>query len=165
MTFDVTKTDALRVLRETFRLRPYDTVYTVMRGSTASTKHISIVVSDAAYIVGSKPRVRVIDFYVAKLLGLKVHPNGGIVSHVQGMDAGHSIVYDMGRVMFSKGFAQRIYKADSLGNPVGKCRVVETRAYAERLACSTQYVVLDARNGVATGWEEDGGYAFDHEWL
>ena len=36
---------------------------------------------------------------------------------------------------------------------------------SQSLASNPQYVVLDARNGVATGWEEDGGYAFDHEWL
>lgn len=80
-------------------LKPGDTIYTILRHCSKSgmTRHIDMyVVKDGenVYLSG----------YAATVMRDRIAKNGGIVVSGCGMDMGFSLVYNLGRYMYPKGF-------------------------------------------------------------
>ncbi len=126
------QTEAIAELRKI--LKPGSDVYTNVEhvSSSGMTRHISLHVPyrDKGSAGRTKLRIRNITWLAARAMGERVNrDNGGIVVGGCGMDMCFGTVYNLGRVLFPKG-----YKL-----PKG--------AYG--------------RNGDASGFDPDGGYALN----
>lgn len=141
---------AIAQLRES--LAPGDTVYTVLRNVSRSgmSRRIDLYKMTAdgpLYLTG----------YAANALGER-SPDGGLKVDGCGMDMGFHLVYSLSRVLFPEGFGV----VGSLPDDAHKYRAITeggARAYV------AQGVKFHGRNGDASGWDNDGGYALSHRWL
>ena len=92
------KKEAIAKLKK--QLKPGDMVYTILRHVSRSgmSREISLVLK-------KKDCIFDISFYVAKALDNPInHDSGGVKIGGCGMDMGFALVYDLGRVMYPKGF-------------------------------------------------------------
>lgn len=90
--------EAIKALRKT--LKAGDTVYTVLRhvSSSGMSRRIDLYTMKKNKPVG-------LTYYTAKALGYTRHPEkDGLTVGGCGMDMGFSVVYNLGRVLFPKGF-------------------------------------------------------------
>lgn len=80
-------------------LNPKDTIYTILRHCSKSgmTRHISLMV-----VVDGD--LRDISYRAAKVMRDRIAKDGGIVITGCGMDMGFSLVYNLGRYLYPKGF-------------------------------------------------------------
>lgn len=134
-------------------LKAGQAVYTVLRSESSSgmSRTLSLCVPGDGF-------VRCIDSMAAAACGMRESGNGrGLVIGGSGMDMGFHAVYSLGRAVFPEGFG-------TLGkHPNGRTYRPSTPARA-RAAVKRGYV-FRGRNCDATGWDNDGGYAFSHSWL
>lgn len=133
-------------------LSPGDTVYTVLRHRSKSGMSRRI---DLFVIEDGEPTC--ITYAVAKACDYRVHQDGGLVVHGCGMDMGFAVVYELGCVLFPEGFG--VEGKDSLGRkckPKSKMGAMEAR---------NKGFEFRGRNGDASGWDDDGGYALKQRWL
>lgn len=135
-------------------IKPGDAVYTILRSVSASgmSRDISVVIVQNGYI-------RNLDNLVGDACGISSAKGPGLRMGGCGTDMGFSLVYSLGRALFPQGFG-------TLGeNPNTKQKPVR----AANKAAATRYVkagfVFRGRNGDASGWDNDGGYALGHNWL
>lgn len=134
-------------------LPPGSTVYTVLRHRSASGMSRSIschAVADGR-IVG-------LDWYVARATGRAIdQKNGGVKVGGCGMDVGFHLVYTISRALYPDGFGTEGKRTN------GRTVRPASAKHAARLvkAGATFY----GRNGDASGWDKDGGYALKQTWL
>lgn len=85
------------------RIKPGDTVYTVLRHRSASgmRRHISLFIIGKRK--GEKPHILDIDYSAAIVMGDKVAKDGGIIADGCGQDMGFALVYNLGRALWPKG--------------------------------------------------------------
>lgn len=95
-----------------------------------------------------------IDWAASRAMDDRQHADGGIIVHGCGMDMCFHLVYCLGRVLYPEGFGILGKRAN--GRPVRPM----SAAHAARLVKSG--AVLRGRNGDASGWDSDGGYALKH---
>lgn len=134
-------------------LKPGDTVYCILRHVSRSgmSREIGLVIPRGDGVMLHP------NYAAATLLGYRVGKRDGIIVRGCGMDMGFHIVYTLGRVLFPDGFG--IEGTAPNGDKVRPA----TREYAAR-AVAAGYV-FRGRNGDASGWDCDGGYALRHAWL
>lgn len=133
-------------------IRPGDTVYTVLRRVSASgmSRDISVCVVQNGYI-------RNLDALVSDACGIKRADGPGLRKGGCGMDMGFALVYSLGRALFPQGFG-------TVGQNASGREYRAPNPKAARAAARRGYV-FQGRNGDASGWDTDGGYALGHNWL
>jgi len=145
--------DALRVLRDVYQLKAGATIYTTLKyvSPNGMRRRVSVFIAHDSKIV-------CIDYYVANLLCRSVATDGGIVCTGAGLDVGFELVYRMGRHMFVGGFGVPMRRPPSS---------VETcpSSAEEAAAWASQGFRGRGRNGDQSGWDNDGGYAFNQQWI
>lgn len=138
-------------------IKPGDTVYTLLHhvSSSGMSRRISLfIIQDNQPFEISPWAARAMDYR-------RNDRDGGLVVGGCGMDMGFHLVYHLGRVLFPGGF----------GMPVAhdpECSASgyrpETAEYAAKLKARNATFKHD-RNGDASGWDNDGGYALNHRWM
>ena len=139
--------EALAKLREL--LKPGDTVSTILRHKSRSgmSRSISLVLMDGG--------PQELDYWVSRVLGNSIDQrHGGIRIGGCGMDMGFALVYDLSRRLFPDGFGVR---------SEGGIRP-RSKEHAAQLVAEGK-TAFRGRNGDASGWDDDGGYALRHRWL
>lgn len=95
---------------------------------------------------------RIVDatYIAGQILGCTFdHTNGGIKVGGEGMDMRFSLVYDLSATLYPDGF----------GLPMTGTTTPTTKAQAARLLAKGY--TSRGRNGDASGWDNDGGYALN----
>lgn len=152
-------------------LKPGDTVKTILRNVSRSgmARRISCIIARDNEIID-------ITWDVARISGESTKQGGqyvqdaGLLAKGCGMDMGFSVVYNLGRELFPDGFGATVGIA-----PVGKrmstdvgrgitasLRPIDKERIAELVARGWKF---NGRNGDASGWDTDGGYALNQRWL
>lgn len=173
---DLARLDALEALRAL--VAPGDTVFCIQRHVSRSgmMRHISFKVAPK---VAGKPSANTdggladITHYVAAILDLR-RADGWSYNAVKvsgcGMDMGFATVYALSHALYPEGFgdvgvsgwgAMSAYHMARASDFVGKRPATpeEARQWINEGAR------FSARNGDASGWETDGGYALLHRWM
>lgn len=151
------RAEALENLRKW--LKPGDTVYTILDHVSRSgmTRHIRLLVN----IKGDEGARR--DFIhpnraAAIVLGESQAKRDGLIVTGCGMDMGFATVYNLSRYLFPDGFGvEGISDIDG-----AKVRPESKQDAAAMVANGYKF---RGRNGDASGWDDDGGYALSHSWL
>jgi hypothetical protein len=107
-------------------------------------------------------RVCRMDRDVALVIGYSVHDDGGIKVSGCGMDMGFSIAYSLGRALYPEGFGIT-GKGPHTTRGAGKLMRPKSPSQAKKMV--KDGVEFYGRNGDASGWDNDGGYALTHQWL
>lgn len=147
---DARREYCIKKLRE--MMKPGQKVYCMLR--SVSRSGMSRVIS--LYIV-HKGELRNIDAYASDVLLWGEADGGGIKVGGCGMDMGFHTVYTLGRYMFRDGFG---IEGE---NPEGLKVTPKTKRQAESMV--ERGVKFRGRNGDSTGWDNDGGYALQREWM
>lgn len=118
------------------------------------------------------PAIRHIGFLAARALGDNWdRDKEGIRAGGCGMDMGFNLVYNLGRVLFPEGFA---YSEKGIRPLDGKLVNINAgRGFGAGPLTQIEMEALRAkdwkfpggRNGDASGWDSDGGYALKSTWL
>lgn len=142
------RAEAIAELRKT--LAPGDTVYTVLRSVSRSgmSRRIDL------YKLGADGPIY-LSGYAARALGTDAAnaSDGGIKVDGCGMDMGFHLVYLLSRTLFPDGFG---IESESKRRPI-------SREHAAQMV--ENGYKFHGRNGDASGWDTDGGYALSHRWL
>jgi hypothetical protein len=139
-------------------IKPGDTVYSLVRSVSSSgmSRTISFYV---ALIDGTgRPYMRNIDALMSDACGIREAKGPGLVFGGCGMDMAFSGVYSLGRALFPEGFGEAGKTPDA--KPVKR---PPNKAVAARYV--KKGIVFRGRNGDASGWDCDGGYALKKESL
>lgn len=147
------RNEAIRHLREI--IKPGDsiccTVMHVSKSGMSRTIMLQIALSDK----NGRPYIRDISYLVAKAIGVRFdQKNGGVVMGGCGMNMCFAAVYSLGRVLFPDGFGIAGVKE---GHRVRRPATAKAAAQMVRNGWSFR-----GRNGDASGWDTDGGYALDY---
>jgi hypothetical protein len=135
-------------------LKPGDTVHCIIR--SVSRSGMSRVIS---LYVKQGDDMRNIDSLACDAIGSDVYPLGrdGLKVGGCGMDMCFAVVYHLSRRLLPDGFG---VEGD---HPTrGKLRPVSREAAAKMVALGWTF---RGRNGDASGWDDDGGYALRHNTL
>lgn len=130
------KAEALHSLRTDVKIKPGETIYTILRyvSSSGMTRVIDLVVM-------RKNKPYTITWMAGDILGLKFDRNHrGLRISGGGMDMGYHMVYQLSSALWPKGF-----KCVKKGN---------TRCFSN-----------DHSNGDERSHHPNGGYALGQEWL
>lgn len=138
-------------------LKPGDTVFTVLRNVSRSGMSREI-----ALVVFHKGTDLHPNYSAAKLIGARLGKRDGVIVSGCGMDMGFHVVYHLSRCLFPDGFGEEGTKAASNGRAIPKRRP-RTREEAAKMVA--QGWKFHGRNGDASGWDNDGGYALKQRWL
>ena len=146
--------DVAQAKEELADLKPGDTVYTILRRVSRSGMQREIGV---VQLTKNGPRHP--NWAVAVLLGLPLNRSGfdGVKVGGCGMDMGFHLVYSLSAALFPGGFG--VEGELPLGR---KIRPTSPENAALAIARGAKFY---GRNGDASGWDNDGGYALRHEWL
>ncbi len=158
--------EAIARLRET--LKPGDTVFTVLRSVSRSGMNRKI---DLYKIEDGSPQW--LSRLAAKACDWTFDNKRDAVSVGGcGMDMGFHLVYSLSRVLFPDGFApsdigiRNHVDGKSVNVNVGRGRNAGPMRREEIAELVTKgWTFPHGRNGNASGWDEDGGYALKHRWL
>jgi hypothetical protein len=136
-------------------IKPGMTVYTKLNHVSRSGMSHSIT---PYVIVENEPRY--ITYSVAILFGTKRDKYDGVRVDSCGMDMGFELVYSLSRILFPDGFG--MMSLDTYGY---RNRHVTPKSpeHAARLVASG--VKFSGRNGDASGWDHDGGFALRQRWI
>lgn len=94
------RAEALAELRK--RLRPGDTVYTVLHHCARSGMSRSI-----SLLIGRRRYIQTLDWHAMRALGYRLdQKHGGLVVGGCGMDMGYHLVYNLGRAIWPNGTAK-----------------------------------------------------------
>lgn len=133
-------------------LKPGDTVYTVLRHVSAPGMSRKI---NVYRIENNAPQW--LSRRVALAIGESLDERSGAIKVSGcGMDMGFHIVYNLGHVLWPKGFGELGWTAPGSVRPT-------TRAAAE-LAVKGGAKFF-GRNGDNSGWDSGGGFALKQEWF
>jgi hypothetical protein len=147
-------------LRET--LKPGDTLHTVLR-SVSRTGTSRVIDIYHFYVDPQTGEVQKdwLSYWIAKACGFTFQDQRGKPEGIKisgcGMDIGFSIVYDLGRTLYPNGFgvAGKLPMGHEIRPDTPEC----ARKAVEKGA------KFYGRNGNASGWDTDGGYALRQEWI
>lgn len=152
-------------LRET--LKPGDTLHTVVR--SVSRTGMSRVIDVYRFYTDDKGTVRKdwLSYWIAKACGFTFQDQRGKPEGIKiggcGMDMGFHLVYEASRVLFPDGFG---VKCDSCGFRFATAEEAKSKAAKFQQARSKGHQhAFVGRNGDRSGWDNDGGYALNQEWL
>lgn len=99
---DAEKAEAIERLREW--VKPGDTLFTILRSVSRSGMSRRVTVKKIECING-RPQVLHLDYNVARAIGVSTAKiDYGVPVAGCGFDAGHEVVYLLGRVLFGNGF-------------------------------------------------------------
>lgn len=138
-------------------IKPGDAVYSLVRSVSSSgmSRTISFYV---ALIDGTgRPYMRNIDALMSDACAIREAKGPGLMFGGCGMDMAFSGVYSLGRALFPEGFGNE--GADPMGRKIRPL----TPKKAEN--ARQKGFVFRGRNGDASGWDNDGGYALKKESL
>ena len=144
------QTEALERLRGW--LKPGDTVHCILRNVSRSgmQREIGLVIQKGDSMLHP-------NHAAACVLGERLGKRDGVIVGGCGMDMGFHLVYSLSRRLFPDGFGIEGEGPDGKKyRPVSKA---DAKAYVR------QGVKFYGRNGDASGWDTDGGYALRHSWL
>lgn len=159
---------AIAVLRGT--LKPGDTVHTILRHCSRSgmQRVIDLVVIDGK-------EFRSIAYHAAIAMDDKMdRDRWGIKVSGCGMDMGFSLVYSLGRTLYPEGFAPSVdgkvrglrpTDGATANVNIGRGRNAGPMTKQEIDALAAKGWKFSGRNGDASGWDNDGGYALKQRWL
>lgn len=158
------KQEAIEHLREL--LKPGDTVYTIIRRVSASgmSRCISVMCMQ-----DGQPQH--ITYWVSEACGYSLkNVNGHDALSVSGcgMDMGFAVVYDLSSVLFPDGFGVKCSICGLRPSSVESAEYARdpVNAAAEAMHGNDDHVcTFYGRNGDPSGWDTDGGYALEQEWL
>ncbi len=155
----IEQADAISKLRQ--MLKPGDTVYTIIRNVSRSgmSREIGVVImsADGSQVTDLHP-----NYLVSKACGYRMGKRDGLIVGGCGMDMGFSVVYDLGHKLFPDGFG--IWPNG--GEDMPKTGTFERPKTAARAAeMVSEGFKFHGRNGDASGWDNDGGYALKQRWL
>lgn len=141
-------------------LRPGDRITcTVMRVSRSGMSRTIMLQIPQRYEDG-RLYIRDISYMVAHAIGERFDGEGVVMTGC-GMDMRFAAVYNLGRVLFRDGFGIEGTKAT-----VGKRKPYIAHRRPKSRKAAAQMVrngwVFRGRNGDASGWDTDGGYALDY---
>jgi hypothetical protein len=152
-------------------LKPGNKVTTILRSVARSgmTRRISYIIAKDAEIID-------ITWDVARALGEPVKQRGqyvqdsGLFVQGCGMDMGFHVVYSLSRTLFPDGFGATRGTAPvgkdmstDTGRGITACKTPISRE--EIAGCAERGWTFYGRNGDASGWDTDGGYALKQGWL
>lgn len=143
---------------ETLRgmLRPGDSVTCTVMHVSKSGMSRSIMLQIPGKREDGALFIRDISWLVAKALGGRFDQNnGGVVVTGCGMNMCFAAVYNLGRVLFPDGFG-----VEGVNHGSGKKIRPKDAKQARRLVAAG--CTFRGRNGDASGWDTDGGYALDY---
>ena len=135
-------------------VKPGDTVHCILRNVSRSgmQREIGVVLMSDRTAGPIHP-----NHAFAVVFGERLGKRDGVIVGGCGMDMGFHLVYSVSRRLFPDGFG-----IEGEGSDGKKYRPV-SKADAE--AYVRQGVKFRGRNGDASGWDNDGGYALRHSWL
>lgn len=90
--------EAIKTLRK--MLKPGKTIYAMTRHASQSGMYRSI----SLFIVGKDQRILDIDFWAVRALEMRIDKHFGIATSGCGMDMHFYLIYELGRVLYPKGF-------------------------------------------------------------
>ena len=137
--------DTLRVL-----LLPGTKVYTILRHVSKSGMMREISVN----AINGDGDMMNLDYYVSRVVGEPIGKHGGIRVTGCGMDMGSHLVYVLSCCLYPDGF----------GIPSTKKGILPT-AKEEAARLVKRGMKFSGRNGDASGWDDNGGYALRQAWL
>lgn len=143
------RAEAIARLREF--LKPGDAITTTVLHVSRSGMSRSIMCQAVMKDGDGKPYIGDISWLVARACGERLDDRGGVVMGGCGMNMCFAVVYNVGRVLFREGFGVEGTR------PNGRKVRPKTKAGAARMVANG--VKFRGRNGDASGWDEDGGYA------
>lgn len=132
-------------------IKPGDTVYTLCESVSSSgmTRRIKcFIVVDG--------QIRDITYRVHVVSGYRID-GGCLIVQGCGMDMGFSVVYDFSSNLYREGFGVEGKSAN--GKPYRPATQKAAKQAVKR------GVVFSGRNGNASGWDTNGGYALKQSWL
>lgn len=153
-------------------LQPGDTVSTILRSVSRSgmSRRISLVIARENEVVD-------ITWDAARAMGDNVKQGGkyvqdaGMVVNGCGMDMGWNLVYNLSATLFPDGFAPSevgIRPADGkrVNVNIGRGKDAGPMTHAEMNVFMLKgWSFPGGRNGNASGWDNNGGYALKQRWL
>lgn len=147
------RAEAIEILRGF--IKPGDSICCTVMHVSKSGMSRTIMLQVAVIGDDGRPYIRDISYTAAKAIGVRFDQNnGGLVMGGCGMNMCFAAVYNLGRVLFPDGFPIE-------GRTIGgkPCRAKD-RAQAARMVKAG--ATFRGRNGDASGWDTDGGYALDY---
>ncbi len=135
-------------------LKPGDKVTTTVLHVSRSGMSRSIQCQAIEKDASGAPYIADISWLVARATGNRLDDRGGVIVTGCGMNMCFSLVYDLGRTLFPDGFG--VVGTNSQGRHVRP----KSKRGAARMV--TNGVKFRGRNGDASGWDEDGGYALGY---
>lgn len=106
-------------------------------------------------------QVRRMDEQIGLVIGSRISDSGGLIIGGCGMDMGFSIAYSLGRALYPQGFGTMPRDTATL-KILKKARPATRKQAANMVA---KGVAFSGRNGDSSGWDNDGGYALNHQWI
>lgn len=153
MSTKAERIEAIETLR-TF-LKPGDTVTTnVTRVSRSGMSRSIMCQAIRPNAHTGKPAIVDITWLVARAVGVRLDNEGNAVMGGCGMNMCFALVYNLGRVLFPEGFGIEGTRPD------GRKARAKTKQGAARMVKAG--VIFRGRNGDASGWDTDGGYALEY---
>ena len=147
------RAEAINSLKESFKLKPGQTIYCILRRVSRSgmQRHISLCIIDPENVgVSGRGGLSDISFFAGRALGMRVDRNtGGIVVGGCGMDMGFHLVYNLARAMFPDGYGC-----------IGEGCRSNDHSNGDR-----DYTPHDETGDEPAHWHRDGGYAFRSKWV
>lgn len=152
MTTKESRTNAIAYLKTI--LKPGDAITCTVMHVSASGMSRSIMLQTPAKQGDGTLRIHDISWRVAHAIGARFDSkHGGVVMRGCGMNMCFGAVYILGRVLFPDGFG-------IIGERDGKRKRPTTAKQAARMVRDGWR--FRGRNGDASGWDNDGGFALDY---
>lgn len=143
-------------------LKPGDTLHTVLRHVSRSgmQREIGLV------IVTPNGDTLHPNYAASIVLGMRQGKRDGVIVGGCGMDMGFHLVYNLSHAMFPKGFGVMGERTETKqGQNFGRVYRKRPKSEAEAARMVAAGWKFQGRNGDASGWDRNGGYALNHRWL
>lgn len=147
------RANAIETLRKF--LKPGDKVTTTVMHVSRSGMSRSIMCQAVRMDDNGTPYIADISWMVAQAIGERLDDHGGVKMGGCGMNMCFAVVYYLGRVLFPEGFG-----IVGTHPKTGRKARPKTAAAAARMVRNGWK--FRGRNGDASGWDTDGGYALDY---
>lgn len=150
------RADAIEYLRSI--LNPGDRITCTVLHVSASGMSRSIMLQVPVADIDGTLRVQDISWRVADAIGERFDgKRGGVIMTGCGMNMCFAAVYNLGRVLFPDGFGLVGERQPPMS--LKKVRATSRQHAARLIRAGYKF---RGRNGDASGWDNDGGYALDY---
>lgn len=163
MTTKTERAESIAQLRKW--LKPGDTVNCILRHVSRSgmQREIGLV------IMKTDPERGCHDihpnYHASRALGKRTGKRDGVIVGGCGMDMGFHVVYSLSYVLFPDGFGIEGERIQEGGKDHRRTFKKRPRSKDEAARMVADGWKFHGRNGDASGWDNDGGYALKHRWL